>query len=227
MGFVDFHSHVLPRADHGSSSVEMSISQLQMAEQYGIDRIIATPHYYPYKHTLEYFTRRREKAYKALAAAYTGPVQIRVAAEAQLCEGLENLVGIEKLFICGTNSLLLELPYGTLGDGHYRTVERLVSNGIDVILAHADRYPNEYIDKMLSQGARIQLNAQSFCTLFKRRELYTWMEDKKVVALGSDLHRLDKKAYPRFCRAIEKIGDNAEYIRAESDAIWNRSKQFT
>ena len=28
---VDFHSHILPRADHGSDSVETSLKQLKLA----------------------------------------------------------------------------------------------------------------------------------------------------------------------------------------------------
>lgn len=226
INIVDFHSHVLPRADHGSSSVDMSVSQLEMASANGVDRIIATPHYYPYKHNIDDFLHRREKCYKKLIEAYSGPVQIRVGAEAQLCEGLENLVGIEKLMIHGTNSLLLELPYGKIRDGHYSTVKKLIKNDVDVILAHVDRYPAEIIDKMLSLGARAQINAPSLCRLFKRRELYSWIEEKKVVALGSDLHRLDKNAFPNFCKAIKKIGENAQYIKAESDSIWNKSKLY-
>lgn len=41
--YVDFHSHILPKADHGSESVEMSLMQLYCAEKAGVDTIVATP----------------------------------------------------------------------------------------------------------------------------------------------------------------------------------------
>ena len=50
---VDFHAHILPEADHGSSSLEMSLWQLASAKRYGVTRIIATPHFYPHVHTVE------------------------------------------------------------------------------------------------------------------------------------------------------------------------------
>ena len=52
LDIVDFHAHVLPCADHGSSSVSTSLSQLSYAKGAGVKRIIATPHFYPHKHTL-------------------------------------------------------------------------------------------------------------------------------------------------------------------------------
>ena len=55
---IDFHSHILPGADHGSSSVETSLAQLNSAKNAGVTRLIATPHFYPHRHTLEKFLAR-------------------------------------------------------------------------------------------------------------------------------------------------------------------------
>ena len=38
---TDFHSHVLPGADHGSDSVETSERQLELLNGAGIDRVVA------------------------------------------------------------------------------------------------------------------------------------------------------------------------------------------
>ena len=48
---VDFHSHILPRADHGSDSIETTQKQLQMIAEAGTEAVVATPHFYPDKDT--------------------------------------------------------------------------------------------------------------------------------------------------------------------------------
>ena len=221
-GMVDFHSHILPGADHGSDSVEVSLYQLGRAEHYGVTKVIATPHFYPHKHTLDAFLNRRAEAYDRLIKSYNGGVQIRIGAEVQLCEGFERFPSIDKLFISGTNTLLLELPYTRFKDVYVDSISSMISDGIDVVLAHADRYRRGDIEALLAVGARIQLNASSVIKLVRQPHLTKWIEDKKVVALGSDIHGKDGKAYSSFAKAVNKIGKNNEYIKAESDLIWNK-----
>nr|MBE6545788.1 histidinol-phosphatase [Oscillospiraceae bacterium] len=224
MGYIDFHAHILPGADHGSSSIEESLCQLRFALDYGIDRIVATPHFYPHAHTVDSFLETRDNAYRALSESNDTGVDVRLGAEVLICQGLENLPELDKLFISGTNSLLLELPIPDFEKGYFDSVSEMTKQGIDVILAHADRYPISTVEKMLCAGARLQLNASSLLGLFKRREIYSMIEEKKVVALGSDIHGRDKKAYRDYAKAMKKIGHNAEYIIEQSNSIWNISK---
>ena len=42
---VDFHTHILPGADHGSDSVETTLRQLEFARDAGVKRLIATSHF--------------------------------------------------------------------------------------------------------------------------------------------------------------------------------------
>ena len=39
---TDCHNHILPEIDDGSKSVEMSVAMLQMMQEQGIARVIAT-----------------------------------------------------------------------------------------------------------------------------------------------------------------------------------------
>ena len=66
MDLVDFHSHILPGADHGSDSIDTTLFQLNSAMACGIDRIIATPHFYPNIHTVEDFLSRRNSSYDCI-----------------------------------------------------------------------------------------------------------------------------------------------------------------
>ena len=139
---IDFHSHILPGADHGSSSVETSMAQLNMAKNAGVTRLIATPHFYPHRHTLEKFLTRREAAFKALSAQLSdGMPEVVLGAEVLVCPGFENFEGIEQLCISGTNFMLVELPFSNFNEEYAFTVKKIMKKGIEVVLAHVDRYP--------------------------------------------------------------------------------------
>ena len=223
---VDFHSHILPSADHGSSSVETSLFQLNSAVDAGVTRIIATPHFYPHVHTVDAFLERREAAYKSLMPRIPNGVEIRLAAEVLICPGIHNLPGLEKLFIHGTNTLLLEISNTDFGPEHVDTVRELIGKGIDVVLAHADRYNPSCIEQLIELGAKIQLNACSLNTIFRSKHLYDWLNRGLVVGIGSDIHGADKRAYPALVKAYGKISKYSSSVSAESNKIWNNSKKY-
>jgi protein-tyrosine phosphatase len=43
-GLVDFHNHLLPGIDDGSKSIEQSQEMLNIYNELGIEKIIASPH---------------------------------------------------------------------------------------------------------------------------------------------------------------------------------------
>lgn len=225
---IDFHAHVLPRADHGSSSLETSLFQLDAARCYGVSKIIATPHFYPNSHALDLFLKRRENAYRTLMGTWCDSMpDIRLGAEVLLCENLNKLPGLEELCIYGTRTLLLELPFVSFEDSYVSTVDKIMAMDIDIILAHADKYPKENIEKLRMLGARLQLNADSLATFRKKKHLYDWLEDGAVVALGSDIHGKDAKSYKKFLRALDKIPSTAiKTISKYSEELWNNSKEY-
>ena len=223
---VDFHSHILPGADHGSGSVSESLDQLRLASDRGIKRIIATPHFYPNSHDVNSFINRRDLSYNQLLAAMTdGSPEIKLGAEVLICEGIENMPGLESLFIAGTSTLLLELSYTDFHYSYIKSVAALISSGVDVILAHADRYPKENVKQLIDVGARIQLNADSCKSIFLPKHIKQWLDSGRVVALGSDIHGRDHKAYRNFCAAVAKISKYVDSIKASSDDIWNKAEK--
>ena len=223
---VDFHSHILPGADHGSTCLETSVAQLSLARDAGVTRIIATPHFYPHRHTLDTFLERRKLAFENLRDAGALDIcDVRVGAEVLICENIELLEGIEELCIEGTRTLLLELPFLSFSESYCNTVEALILQGYEIVLAHADRYPKENIERLLSCGAKIQLNADSIATLFKKKHLYNWAENGHVVAIGSDIHNADGSAYKKFVRAQNKFLPYLDNIKKASDAIWDKASE--
>ncbi len=220
---VDFHAHILPGADHGSDSVKTSIAQLKIASSHGVKRIIATPHFYPHRHTLERFLKRRQNSVDALMQEYDSSLPVfKLGAEVLLCEGLENFEGLEELCIMGTKTILIELPFSDFRTEYCDTVESIIDLGFDVVLAHVDRYPQANIELLHSIGVnKFQINAVSLATLFKKKHLFNWVEKGLVVGLGSDIHGADTKAYKCFNKAISALGDRTKSIKDKSDEIWN------
>ena len=60
---IDFHSHILPKVDHGSNSLETSIKQLELAKKYGVTDVVATSHFYPQSNCDSAFLDRRDAAF--------------------------------------------------------------------------------------------------------------------------------------------------------------------
>ncbi len=225
MDIIDFHSHILPSADHGSSSVSTSLEQLRLAKECGVSRIVATPHFYPHKEDVSRFIARRDASYKRLCESLTGDEpDIILGAEVLICDNIDEMPMIEKLCIGNSGIILLELPFTDFSYSHISTVKSLISDGYDVLLAHADRYDPKNIDTLINLGAKVQLNAASMCALFKTKHLYEWAREGKVYAIGSDLHGADKKAYKYFNKAQKKFKKYIDHISEKSDIMWNKAQ---
>ncbi len=225
MDVVDFHAHILPECDHGSSSVETSLAQLEYAITHGVRRIAATSHYYPHREDVKSFTERRALCYNALADAMkqrgADLPEIKLGAEVLICDNIDELPDLSELCLEGTRALLLELPFTDFSSSYVKTVKYLIHDGYDVILAHADRYKKENIEQLIAVGAKIQLNAKSICKLFGNRHLFDWIRRGIVVAVGSDIHGADEGAYKTFERALKKIGAaGVADIKRKSDDIF-------
>ncbi|MBO5907686.1 MAG: hypothetical protein J6Q85_06025 [Clostridia bacterium] len=223
---VDFHAHILPGADHGCISVDDALFQLNSASAQGVSRIIAAPHFYPHKHHVSTFISKRNSAYGQLRSHLTPDMPaITLGAEVLICDGIEEMPELDSLFIEGTRTLLLELPMNTFSYKYTESVEQMTRAGIDVIIAHADRYDPENIHQLLEVGARLQLNVSSLNCIFLKKHIRSWISEGKVVALGTDIHGRDKLAYKKFARAISRRSLNISRIKTESDKIWHRSKK--
>jgi protein-tyrosine phosphatase len=222
---IDFHSHILPGVDHGSTSLETTLFQLRSAKSAGVNKIISTSHFYPNAHDVKRFVEKREKAFSRILSCGEEIPEIRLGAEVLICNGIENLPDIEKLFIRGTNTILIELPgVPVLDSSLYTSIERILSRGVGVIIAHADRYRPYIIDRMISLGAKIQLNSSAIAGVFgPKKHILSWIDNKHVIGIGTDIHGADRKAYPSFLKAVNKLGGRYDHINKESNLMWNVS----
>ena len=222
LDIVDFHSHILPGADHGTSSVENTLTQLMHAKSCGIKRIIATPHFYPMVDNVDAFLQRRAKAFARLSEHIEEEMpQIKLGAEVMMCTGIDRLPGLEHLFVDGTRTLLMEFPHAGFQSDYADSVYRLVQDGVNVIVAHPERYDKKSVECVLDSGAKLQCNAHTLVKVRTNRLLRQWVADKNIVAIGSDIHKQDFLAYHSFVKAVARMGDYSKFIKDMSDAVWD------
>lgn len=219
------HSHVLPCADHGSHSVEESVKMIEAACAVGIDTVVATPHFYPQKHTVEGFLERRDKAFEKLAAALSGTplesIKIVKAAEVNLQVGLIELDGLEKLKIGDTDYILIEMPDGRWTEWVYDAIYRLqAERKLKPLIAHIDRCDFQSLDRLLEMDVAVQMNALPLSTVSGRMRVKKYIG--RVHVLGSDAHTdEDGKVpeYAQFAKAIKFLGERADTITENSRFI--------
>ena len=207
---IDFHSHILPGVDHGSSSIETTLFQLRSAKNLGINKIIATSHFYPARMKLEDFLAKRSEAKELLSAHLTKEMpKIAVGAEVYCQPGLENMEGLEQLCIAGTRCMLLEMPLGEWSDAHFETVDALSNSQFTLIMAHIDRYPEYDVERLMQLNVKAQVNAESLCAFLRRRRVKKWFEKDLVYAIGSDLHGAQIGGYNYFAKGLSVLGEEA------------------
>jgi len=210
---IDFHSHILPEMDDGSSSVSESQQMLKLSWEMGIDTIVATPHYYAGNESIERFIDRRQEKYDFLMRTLDKRIQvpqILMGSETAFYVGISRESNISKLCINQTKYLLLEMPFSEWSSLTIKEVQALIINrGIIPIIAHLERYyaiqsRNGKIDELLSLGVLIQANAEAFVDNELRHKTMKMLSKDEVHLLGSDCHNMDKNP-PNLSHAFKYI----------------------
>lgn len=197
---IDWHSHILPRMDDGSRSVEESLAMLEMMSGQGVSVVIATPHFYANADTLERFLKRRSTSLEALTSHLTGDhPRILCGAEVLYYPGIAKFKELSTLAIEGTGLLLLEMPSENWTE---YTVNELIelssTSGLTIVLAHIERYlPMQSIkvfERLRDNGILMQVNASFFKRFSSRRKALKLLDSGLIHFLGSDTHNLTDRA---------------------------------
>ena len=193
---IDFHSHILPGIDDGSSSVEESVALLSMLKDQGIKTVVATPHYDAKRATPEAFVQKRNESYeKLLPEIKDGFPKVILGAEVAYYPGIERLKGIGSLTAGDSDLLLLEMPISVWTE---YTVKELVdlttTKNMTVVLAHAERYlglqSSKTIELLDDSGILRQYNADFFLRFGQKRKALKMLERGEIHLIGSDCHDL-------------------------------------
>ena len=230
---TDFHSHVLPCMDDGSTSVEMSIAMLQAAAEQGITHVIATPHFYAHRNTPERFLERRNQSEKILREEmqkYSGLPKLSVGAEVLFFKGISECDALKLLTISEKNCILLEMAECPWGDYAFREIEQIrEKQGLLPIIAHVDRYVGPWQDhgipaRLEKLPVMVQANAEFFLRRFTAPMAMRMLKRGQIHVLGSDCHNLTSRRQnlgEALQRIQKKLGQDAiDYIRTCESVIF-------
>lgn len=192
-GFVDRHTHLLPAVDDGFPTAKKSLEAIARMEQAGVAEVWLTPHIMEdYPNTTDALRSR----FDDLGNAYTGKVQLRLAAEYMIDSLFLERWGKRDLLTMGEKNVLVETRClfppmemeGVLGE--------MLNAGYRPILAHPERY--RYMDKaryrrIKGMGVKFQLNLGSVVGGYGKeaRNKAEWLlEEGMYDLMGSDVHTL-------------------------------------
>ena len=119
---------------------------------------------------------------------------------------MERLDGLSRLCRGETNELLLEMPFYQWSESIWDTLYALCERrDIEIVLAHAERYPPEAIEQLIRDNVALQLNSECLTRPLHRKRYLTWIKNGSVKYLGSDIHMLGN-GYRDFekCRRLLK-----------------------
>jgi protein-tyrosine phosphatase len=215
---IDMHSHILPGVDDGSRSTEESAQMMRQELEHGVRKMVATPHFYAQKDSVNAFLERRSRSRQRLMEAIQGEpfsqIELRSGAEVYYFDGIGHASMLPKLCIEGTDSILLEMPFCQWTMQMYEElVEILEDQHIDVILAHIERYYEYQKDKsvweeIFSLPVTPQINAESFLKWKYRRKCFGFLGEGYEAVLGSDCHNMTSRQ-PNLAQAREAVRKKA------------------
>lgn len=173
MILTDYHCHILPEIDDGSDSVETSLSMIETMKNQGVERIVATPHFYAHREkSVESYIEKRRESYEKLVGAAPAIKDIRLGAEVAVEHGISELDGLDRLTFQGTDIIMLELPYSSYAKWISEEVYNVSCRyGLKVILAHIHRYISFYtksqMSEILGMNVIFQVNNEAFSSFGK------------------------------------------------------------
>ena len=211
---TEHHCHILPQIDDGSNSVEMSLEMIKIMRSQGVERIIATPHFYAHRerNDIKAYLAKRQTAYDKIVQADNSNSDIMLGAEVAIEHGLHSIPDIDKLRLADTNYILLELPYAGFQRWYLDEITDIsYEYGFTPIIAHIHRYLDYYskseYEEVLKLDAIFQVNNEAFGNFKERRFVKNLIKEGYPYLFGSDAHNLtDRK--PNWDLLQKKVKTN-------------------
>lgn len=206
---IDFHTHILPGVDDGSKNVQMSLDMLREEYRQGIETVLLTPHFYAGENSPQRFLERRAAAWRELSTYLDGDgPRMYLGAEVQYFDGISSVEDIRDLCIEGTNMLLVEMPFCHWSSRVVDEVLELSADGIQVVLAHIERYLDmqsaDVWEYLRESGIWMQCNISFFNNWKTRRKAMKMLSKGQIQFLGSDCHNMTSRC-PKWDQLPAKV----------------------
>jgi protein-tyrosine phosphatase len=213
---IDLHCHILHGIDDGAQFLSESIKMAWLAQNDGIDKIVATPHLYRKEIDMAYLSsipRRIEQLSRGLKEKKI-KMDLYPGAEVYISHDLIERLECHRddLVINHGSYMLIEFP----SDHIYAQVKELffkiLSERIVPIIAHPERnnvfieHPGLLYD-LISMGACVQSNSGSITGLYGktvREASFRFLRWNFVHFIGSDAHNTMSYS-PRLSQAYSEV----------------------
>lgn len=162
---IDIHCHILPQVDDGAESLNESIDMLNAAKENGITDIVATPHVrsknFNFDLAQEKFDILKPFADDLGIGLYLG---FEVNCEALVEFEFKNF---DKMCFRNSDSFLLEFRNFALPPNWQMIIKRIQAEGLQVIIAHPERYDFiqrsiDLADGLVDMGCKLQCDSFVF-----------------------------------------------------------------
>ncbi len=220
--FIDLGGNLLPAFAEGSRDVKSCAERLAALYRAGIAAAVLTPRYYPAKRSVEEFLEFREKVLYNLS--YNMPENcpaLYLGCEVYVDERLKYISTIGELTVLGTRTMIAYMPEGEWEGSLIDTIEAVRAVGIEVIIAHIDRYPDKYAEDLFKCGYRAIIDASAFVgmsNLRRRKKILTWIDEGYVVGIGTNFEPDEKRVGEIIAKVTDLLGEERARKLAESSA---------
>ncbi|KEI03777.1 exopolysaccharide biosynthesis protein [Clostridium botulinum] len=218
---IDMHCHILPGIDDGSKDVDMSIKMLKIAEEDGIDKIIATPHFYRGHFENEYqdVVKKVEELNKI---AYENKINVKIFPGQEIYIGKYTLKYYKEGKIKGLNNsnyMLIEFAMMDYPKDALDIIYELKVQGVKPIIAHPERYMYvqddlSILNDFIKEECYFQVNAGSINGVFGKKVQKTSMKFIKnniCDFIASDAHTTGRRS-PKLKKALMTVHNENKSI---------------
>ncbi len=199
---LDFHNHLLPGVDDGSTDLEEARQSIAALRGAGFSGAVITPHIYKgvYDNTPE-ILKPAFDAFIADLGEIAAEFPLRLAAEYFADESFLDLVRRNELLFLdneGERWVLIEFPFHRDNSTSALCVAALAARGYRPVIAHVERYRyvaqgrTVWLSRFARAGAILQGDIGSLAGQFGEdaRSFAHWLLSRDLIKIwGSDLHK--------------------------------------
>lgn len=232
---VDIHTHVLPGIDDGARDWDTCLQMLVKSAEFGVNRIIATPHYLPWHQNIkpEEICRLCHEAEEQIQRKHGICMDIYPGNEIYYSlEVVERLKQGDVLTLAGSRYVLVEFSVSCSYQTICRAVKEFRDAGYIPIIAHVERYSCmrelSQLQDIKQMGAMLQMNIEAFQNGWfdsQSRWAKKCLSNKMIDFLASDMHSLRRRP-PMSKEQIEWVQNKLDFTYRKAILYKNAEKIF-